>query len=47
MITQQAQIIAYNDDFWLMMLVSLPILLLLPLMRKPRSGAGAGHAVME
>jgi len=50
MLTHQAQIIAYNDDWKLMMLVSLPMLLLLLLMRGPKKGAGgdSGHtAVME
>ena len=49
MIIHQAQVIAYNDDYWLMMLVSAPILLLLPLMRRPRSAGPAdpAHAVMD
>ncbi len=48
LIEQQAQIIAYNDDFWLMMLISLPILVLLFFMRRPQAGAGGGeHAVIE
>jgi DHA2 family multidrug resistance protein len=50
MIEQQAQIIAYNDDFWLMMLIAIPILVLLPLMRKPKQQQGGDHghsAVME
>ncbi|MDQ2804825.1 MAG: DHA2 family efflux MFS transporter permease subunit [Pseudomonadota bacterium] len=48
MITRQAQIIAYNDDFRLMMLIAAPILLLLPLMRRAARGdAGGGHAVMD
>ncbi|MBN8929150.1 MAG: EmrB/QacA family drug resistance transporter [Rhodospirillales bacterium 69-11] len=48
-INRQAQIIAYANDYKLMMLTSLPILLLLPLMRRPRHQAGeSGHAaVME
>ncbi len=36
MINQQATIIAYVDDFKLMMLSALPTFLLLPLMRRPR-----------
>jgi DHA2 family multidrug resistance protein len=47
MIERQSQIIAYNDDFWLMMAIALPILLLLPFMRRARASGGAGHAVME
>ncbi len=48
MVTQQAQIIAYNDDFKLMMLTSLPMLVLLLLMRRPRGGgAPSQHAVMD
>jgi len=48
MVTYQAQVIAYNNDFWLMGMLALPILLLLPLMRQPRQAAGGGgHAVMD
>ncbi len=48
MITQQAQVIAYNNDFLLMMAMSLPVLGLLFLMRRPKAGGGgAGHAVMD
>ncbi|MBN8875785.1 MAG: DHA2 family efflux MFS transporter permease subunit [Rhodospirillales bacterium] len=49
-VTRQAQIIAYSNDFKLMMITSLPILLLLPLMRRPQpqQGGKAEHAaVME
>ncbi len=47
-VNHQASIIAYNDDFKLMMLTALPMLLLLPLMRKPRQAPAADHvAVME
>jgi DHA2 family multidrug resistance protein len=35
-INQQAQIIAYVDDYVLMICATLPALLLLPLMRRPR-----------
>jgi DHA2 family multidrug resistance protein len=43
MVTHQAQIIAYNDDWKLMMLLALPMLPLLLLMRGPKQGAhGAG-----
>jgi len=50
MINHQAEIIAYLDDFKFMLLVSLPTLLLLLLMRRPRQTAGAAptaHAVMD
>jgi DHA2 family multidrug resistance protein len=50
MLTQQAQIIAYNDDWKLMMLLALPMLLLLLLMRGQKKGAGASSdhaAVMD
>jgi DHA2 family multidrug resistance protein len=48
MVNHQAQIIAYNDDWKLMMLLALPMLLLLLLMRKPRqrTGASAEHAAV-
>ncbi len=48
MLTHQASIIAYNDDWKLMMLTSLPMLLLLLLMRGPKHGEGgsAEHAVV-
>jgi DHA2 family multidrug resistance protein len=41
-VNQQSQIIAYNNDFWLMMMISVPILVLLPLMRKPQKQGGGG-----
>ncbi len=48
MVTYQAQVIAYNNDFWLMGMLSLPVLLLLPFMRRPRQSSGrGGHAVMD
>jgi DHA2 family multidrug resistance protein len=51
MVNQQAQIIAYLDDFKLMLLTSLPTLLLLLVMRQPRRTAGAPppeiHAAMD
>jgi len=47
-VTQQAQIVAYADNFKLMLLTSLPMLLLLLIMRRPKHGqADAGHAVMD
>jgi hypothetical protein len=47
-LNRQADIIAYNNDWKLMMLTSLPMLLLLPLMRGPRKGGGgaAEHAAV-
>jgi DHA2 family multidrug resistance protein len=39
MLNQQSQIIAYNNDWKLMMLMSLATLLLLLLMRGPKQGA--------
>ncbi len=47
MITYQAQVIAYNDDFWLMAIVSAPILLLVLLMRMPPRGGRAAPAVLD
>jgi DHA2 family multidrug resistance protein len=46
MVNHQAQIIAYNDDFKLMMLTTLPMLLLLPLLRRQRGGDTGGHAAV-
>ncbi len=40
MLNDQSQIIAYNNDWKLMMLTSLPMLLLLLLMRGPKKGSG-------
>jgi DHA2 family multidrug resistance protein len=39
-LTRQAEIIAYNDDWKLMMLMALPMLLMLLLMRGPKKGTG-------
>ncbi|MDE2006572.1 MAG: DHA2 family efflux MFS transporter permease subunit [Rhodospirillales bacterium] len=49
MIGYQAQVVAYNNDYWLMALLALPILALLPLMRRPaRVPAEAGaHAAID
>jgi DHA2 family multidrug resistance protein len=47
MITYQAQVIAYNNDFWLMAIVSAPIFLLVMLMRKPPSSSGSAPAVID
>ncbi len=42
-ITRQSTIIAYGDDFKLMMLVTLPTALLLLLMSTPKATAGRGE----
>jgi DHA2 family multidrug resistance protein len=47
MITYQAQVIAYNNDFRLMAIVSAPILLLVLLMRKPPKGGAGRPAVID
>jgi DHA2 family multidrug resistance protein len=47
MVNQQAQIIAYNDDFKLMMLTTLPMLLVLPMLRRQRGGSAGHAAVMD
>jgi DHA2 family multidrug resistance protein len=49
MINQQAQIIAYVDDYKMMIFTTLPALLLLFLMRMPRQAPHAPepHAAME
>jgi DHA2 family multidrug resistance protein len=49
MINQQAQIIAYIDDYKMMIFTTLPALLLLFLMRRPRQAprTAESHAAME
>jgi MFS transporter, DHA2 family, multidrug resistance protein len=49
LINQQAQIIAYVDDYKMMIFTTLPALLLLLLMRRPRQAprTAASHAAME
>jgi MFS transporter, DHA2 family, multidrug resistance protein len=47
MITYQAQVIAYNNDFWLMAIVSMPILPLVLLMRNAPHGGGGGPPVID
>jgi DHA2 family multidrug resistance protein len=42
MLNDQSQIVAYNNDWKLMMLTSLPMLLLLLLMHGPKKGSGGG-----
>ena len=46
-VTRQAQIMAYANDFKLMLLVSLPVALLLLLMRRPRTGRAMPAAPVE
>ena len=46
-INRQALMIAYIDDFRLMMILSLLAIPLLLLLRKARPAADAGHAVMD
>jgi len=48
-ITRQSSIIAYGNDFWLLMVLALGMLALLPLMRRPprTPAAGVGHAAMD
>ena len=49
-VNQQAQIIAYIDDYWMMIFTTLPSIVLLFLMRRPRVGSGVpaeGHAAMD
>jgi DHA2 family multidrug resistance protein len=47
-VSRQAEIVAYNNDWKLMMLMSLPMLLLLLLLRGPKQGTGGGaeHAAV-
>jgi DHA2 family multidrug resistance protein len=45
-VNRQAEIIAYNNDWKLMMLMALPMLLLLPLMRGNRRQGGGDHAAV-
>ena len=48
-VTRQSSIIAYGNDFYLLMLLALAMLFLLPLMRRPAraEAAGPGHAAMD
>ena len=46
-ITQQAAMIAYVDDFCLMLILTLLVMPLIFLLQPPRRGAAAAHAVME
>jgi MFS transporter, DHA2 family, multidrug resistance protein len=50
-VTQQAAMIAYIDDFWLMLFLTVAVTPLLLFLRPPQrqkgSDAAAAHAVME
>ena len=46
MITQQAQIIAYIDDFKLLMIVTLAAIPLIMAFKKPPGGPSANHTVI-
>ncbi|HEY4173420.1 MAG TPA: MFS transporter, partial [Rhodopila sp.] len=49
-INQQAQIVAYMDDYWMMVFATLPSLLLLLLLRRPKLSSTApieAHAAMD
>ena len=46
MVTYQAEVIAYVDDFWLMAIMSAPIMLMLFFMTKPKPTDGGGHAAV-
>jgi DHA2 family multidrug resistance protein len=47
LITQQAQIIAYIDDYKLLLIATLALFGLLVIFKKSGGSAGAGHAVVE
>jgi hypothetical protein len=44
MVNQQAQIVAYADDYVMLIMTTLPALLLLLLMRLPKQAMGPGAA---
>jgi DHA2 family multidrug resistance protein len=46
-VTRQAQMIAYNNDFKLLLVLSLAILPLILLLKPPRPGAGSTPVIME
>jgi DHA2 family multidrug resistance protein len=47
LVTAQSAMIAYIDDFYLMLLLTLAALPMLLLVRPPRVGAGAPNVAME
>ena len=46
LVTYQAQVIAYVDDYWLMAMMSAPIMLLLFFMKRPKHTGGGDHAAV-
>ena len=46
-VTRQAQMIAYNNDFKLLLILSLAILPLVLLLRPPRPGASSAPVIMD
>jgi DHA2 family multidrug resistance protein len=49
-VTRQASMIAYVDDYWLMMLLTVAVIPMLMLIRPPKAGSGPAqvdHAAME
>jgi DHA2 family multidrug resistance protein len=49
-VNQQAQIVAYMDDYWMMIFSTLPSLLLLLFLRRPKLNSTApveAHAAMD
>ena len=46
-ITRQAQIIAYIDDYKMLMIATLAVIPLLLVFKKPAAGDAPGHVVME
>jgi MFS transporter, DHA2 family, multidrug resistance protein len=47
LITQQAQVIAYIDDYKLLMIATLAVVPLLVIFRKPRDGAVEHHVIVD
>ena len=47
LVTQQAQVIAYMDDYKLLLIATLALFALLVIFKKSSGSAGAGHAVVE
>jgi MFS transporter, DHA2 family, multidrug resistance protein len=47
LVTQQAQVIAYIDDYKLLLIATLALFALLAIFKKPGGSAGAEHAVVE
>jgi DHA2 family multidrug resistance protein len=47
LVTQQAQVIAYIDDYKLLLIATLALFALLLIFKKSGGSAGSGHAVVE